>query len=100
MQGEIASLREQVSELTMALRNIEEKYDIEIMVKTKSTRKRMVIGSSFLAIDDIGASRIRRIKAMPKKEWLLAKVQAVIRGHQVRLRYRMYRKQQISVVRL
>ena len=49
---------------------LEDKYDLELLIK-KSIKKKT---GTFLTIEDISSSRVKKIRAMPKKEWLLAKV--------------------------
>jgi DNA repair protein RadC len=81
------------------LKALEDKYDIDILIKKKSVSKKEKF-LHFLKITEIATQNLRKQKALAKTEQRLSKFQAIIRGFIVRKRYHLYLKQQRSIVKI
>jgi hypothetical protein len=75
--NEIQSLKEEVNTLKTSLVGLEDKYDIDILVKNKAKRNKTNdkgLANQFIKVIEISASNLRKIKAMPKQEKKISKV--------------------------
>jgi hypothetical protein len=69
-------LKDEIHNLKASLKGLEEKYDLEIIVKKKHSIARNQKGKivEFLKLEQIGVSSIKKNRALPKSEKRLSKV--------------------------
>ncbi|CDW90765.1 centrosomal protein of 97 kda [Stylonychia lemnae] len=105
LKSEITQLREEVSSLRTALLSLEEKYDLNIEIKKKKQAQKFRVNKNgqiadFLRVNQISVSGLKKSQALPKNEFKITKVQAIVRGALVRQRYKLFMKQQKSIVKI